>query len=116
MSKTYKTRPLSVRMHDRKDHGVGIEEYHNHVNRECDLPTRDYQANLVHIEENEKNDGWLHEICHWSFTYTGKGLCGCKMCTEQIFRKAENRKERHRVKQELQKARGLVSDVEESVV
>lgn len=110
MSKTYKTRPLSVRMHDKKDHGVGVEECHNHVNRECDLPIRDYQTNAIHVDEYE---GSPEDICHWSFTYTGKGLCGCKMCTGQFTRKLENRIDRRKTKQELQKAVGVIDEVEE---
>lgn len=102
MSRTRKTRPLQVRMADVKDYGVGYEEVHNHIDgRECDLPENINSKvlnpdSLKYIENNVS--------CHYSFTYQGVNICGCKMCTGHDIRKHENRKQRHAAKQGLHNA------------
>lgn len=101
MSRTRKTRPLHVRMVDPKDNGVGYTEVHNHVNgRECDLPDK-HDPKTIAESYTGPFASPENRPCHYSFEYKGKGLCGCKMCTGQVERRAENRKKRHLAKQEL---------------
>lgn len=101
MSRTRKTRPLSVRIADKEDKKVGHVEVHNHINHDCDLPAS--------LAEAVKTDAWLEARktgrvpCHYSFTYTGHGVCGCKMCTNQLERKTENRRVRHESKTSFKK-------------
>lgn len=94
MSKTYKTRPLSVRVADVKDNGVGIKEVHDHRNGECDLPSSPVEQ--LKIEGTTK--------CHWSYAYNGRGLCGCGLCTERFQRRMDRRRERHNSKRSLRNA------------
>lgn len=91
MSKTYKTRPLSVRVADATDNGVGCKEFHDHRDGICDLPPSPVEQ--VKMREQTK--------CHWSYYYNGHGLCGCGMCTERDERRSERRKNRHESKQSL---------------
>lgn len=99
MSRTYKTRPLAVRMLDKKDNAVGVEEVHNHKDgRECDLPPYDAKSMM-----NDPRKG-IYTKCHYYFVYKGVNICGCRMCTGQEDRKTENRKARHSAKNELHKS------------
>lgn len=102
MSRTDKTRPLTVRMLDAKDSKIGIHEYHNHVKGYCDLPPRDPKAveeqhdEIIHSEEMT-----FGKACHYGFAYKGSNMCGCKMCTGQDWRKEERRAKRHNAKTSL---------------
>lgn len=99
MSKTLKTRPLGVRIFDKRDHGVSAKEYHNHENgRECDLPEARWKHQEEHLENVESD---RNEVCHWEFSYNGHNICGCRMCTSHHERKEENVKDRHKAKDEL---------------
>lgn len=107
MSRTRKTRPLHVRMADPNDNGVGYIEVHNHVNgRDCDLPE---SPNAKTMEG--KTDPPEYAVpykttkpCHYSWTYQGTNLCGCRMCTGHDLRKQDNRKTRHESKEGLHDA------------
>lgn len=90
MSRTRKTRPFNVRLADKTDKGVGIKEVHNHIDRECDLPET-LTPNVV-PEVYEILNGQIP--CHYSYKYTGKGFCGCPMCTNQLGRKLDIKKTR----------------------
>lgn len=99
MSRTYKTRPLEVRMLDKKDNAVGVQEIHNHKNgRECDLP--EYDAKKI-MNDPRKN---IYQKCHYSFVYRGVHLCSCHICSGKEEFKAENRKNRHNMKTKLHKS------------
>lgn len=99
MSRTYKTRPLEVRMLDKKDNAVGVQEVHNHKNgRECDLPPYDAKEIM-----NDTRKG-IYNKCHYFFVYRGVTLCPCNICTGKEEHKAENRKSRHTSKIELHKS------------
>lgn len=107
MSRTNKTRPLHVRMADPNDHGVGYIEVHNHINgRECDLPET---PNAKTMEGKTDSPEYLVPYkttrpCHYSWTYEGTNLCGCRMCTGHDLRKQDNRKSRHDSKHDLHEA------------
>lgn len=101
MSKTLKTRPIDIRMFDKRDNGLVLVERHNHKDgRECDLPERNIKANIEHVTNLEHPS----ESCRWDWQYNGHGVCGCAMCTGKFSRKWENRKDRHATKTEIHKA------------
>lgn len=90
MSKTFKTRPLTVRLSDPNDNKVGYEEKHSHHgNRECDLP------NTVKEQIKLDADKLRNLNCYYDFKYIGHRVCGCPMCTEKFERKVARKKERH---------------------
>lgn len=96
MSRTYKTRPLEVRMVDKKDNAVGVEEVHNHTyGRECDLPP--YDAKEIMNDPRES----INNKCHYFFVYRGVSICSCHTCSGKEEYKAQNRKTRHQTKKEL---------------
>lgn len=100
MSRTFKTRPLDVRIFDPKDKKITREEIHNHANgRECDLPEPDAKSQLEHLE----NPDIAHK-CYWKWSYNGRGVCGCPQCTGKYEHKEENRRTRHSAKKEIDKA------------
>lgn len=89
MSKTRKTRPIHVRMVDKADNGVGMEEHHDHTNgKECDLPGT--PAEEIILQKSEK----YRPNCYYHWRFVGKGLCGCPMCTNKIERKLDIKKSR----------------------
>ena len=99
MSRTFKTRPLRVRMLDSKDHAVTLVETHDHTGgRECDLPERDIRR------INEAETAEEKTKCYYSFEPNGTNICGCKMCTGKDEIHHENRKNRHNSKVELHEA------------
>lgn len=104
MSRTDKTRPVSIRMMDRQDQKIGVHEYHNHIKGYCDLPERnakdmDAQYDVI----RKSSDLTLGQSCHYGFAYKGSNMCGCKMCTGQHYRKSERRGKRHNSKASLKK-------------
>lgn len=103
MSRTRKTRPLHVRMADPKDHGVGYVEVHNHADgRECDLPEHPLAKDME--DKVTSPMGSIiqpHRPCHYSFSFNGHGLCGCRMCTGHDEHIRGNRKSRHDAKHDL---------------
>ena len=99
MSNTLKTRPLSVRMADPNDKGVDYIEVHNHADRECDLPG----STLDKVVYGPVRP--TQAPCHYSWTYTGHNLCGCKMCTGQVERKLNARRVRHEGKTQTRAAK-----------
>lgn len=103
MSKTLKTRPLAVRILDMKDHTVGSKETHRHQKGHCDLPEHNIKALME--REDELNNGEYpykrSESCTYDFAYTGVGICGCKLCTDQFGRKKGVRRTRHKMKSDL---------------
>lgn len=105
MSKTFKTRPLYVRIFDRKDNGVKRKAVHQHEGgRECDLPNPDVKSNLAHNE-----DPALYRKCYWNWSYNGRGVCGCPQCTRKYEHKEENRHFRRGAKKEIEQA--LIEEV-----
>lgn len=104
MSRTDKTRPVSVRMMDPQDQKIGVHEFHNHIKGYCDLPERnakdmDAQYDII----RKSSDLTLGQSCHYGFAYKGSNMCGCKMCTGQHYRKSERRGTRHNSKASLKK-------------
>lgn len=106
MSKTLKTRPLSVRMLDKRDNSVGVTEIHRHNKGFCDIPARTIKAVQ---EQHEATDFERGKSCSYDFTYKGINICGCKMCTAQDYRKQKNRRGRHNEQMELLKAKKIVT-------
>ena len=96
MSKTFKTRPLSVRLADSNDNRVSYIENHNHTNADCDLPST--------VKEQIKLSGEdLRNLsCYYDFKFIGHKVCGCAMCTEKIYRKTERKKERNSKRNSIQ--------------
>lgn len=104
MSRTDKTRPVTVRMLDSHDNKIGIHEYHNHVKGFCDLPPRDPKAiEGQHDEIMHNPELTFGQTCHYDFSYKGSNMCGCKLCTGQAWRKEERRAKRHNSKVSLKK-------------
>lgn len=91
MSKTFKTRPISVRIADKNDTHIAHSEHHNHIDRECDLPLTVKDA--INVES----------ICHYEFKYNGHGLHSCTLCTDKPGRQLARRKERRKVREQLDK-------------
>lgn len=90
MSKTWKTRPLKVRMGDKNDHGVDISEHHDHRHGECDLP------------DSHLDDDTGHK-CFYTYEYNGHGLHSCSLCTDKDGRKANRKRERSNIRKTLKK-------------
>lgn len=87
MSKTKKTRPLTVRMADKTDTDVQYSEHHNHVSGVCTLPGS--------LQEQFKNEPILTQgQCYYEWKYSGHRICGCAMCTGKIERKSNVKKTR----------------------
>lgn len=104
MSRTDKTRPISIRMLDAKDNKIGVREIHNHLKGFCDLPARDPKAvEKQHNEIMQSEEKTFGTSCYYSFSYKGSSYCGCKMCTGQDWRKEERRAKRHNAKTSLKK-------------
>lgn len=86
MSKTDKTRPPWVQQH----HGESPTRPYHRCHKDpskCDLPA---EPPLEHWSSAPDT------TCYWGYgTYDGTNICGCKMCTMQAERKADNRKQRH---------------------
>lgn len=76
MSRTDKTDPLDVKMWDRFNKGIGIEENHDHSKGECDLP-KTYQE---YRKRSWPNKDWFKYNCAWTWTYLGKHVCCCSLC------------------------------------
>lgn len=124
MSRTDKTRPFWVKVMDSKSN---YREVHNHASR----PLRDEKGKLVRIPTGEffsngypkerivevpftecdlpddpRKDRGHWDGCHWSETRTwansGEARCGCFSCSDQVWRRQENRKERRAGKAEAQ--------------
>lgn len=92
MSKTFKTRPLRVRMVDEKDLAVGLEEIHYHDKGFCDLPEKTFkEINAQH----ESPDFHWGKSCTYFFSYTGVNVCGCRICTGFDSRRSSKRRVRH---------------------
>lgn len=100
MSKTFKTRPIDVQMFG-KNPTLKSEPIHDHRDgRECDLPEPDYTSHVNHGGSNPPVRN-----CYWTFQYNGKNLtCGCPMCTRQVERKEDRRRDRHAAKTSLREA------------
>lgn len=93
MSKTFKTRPWGVRILDKRENKIGVEEQHNHVKGFCDMPERTPQALKA---QHESDDFRWGKSCTFSFRYKGVGICGCAMCTGHFNRKSVRRSARHK--------------------
>lgn len=110
MSKTDKTRPLSVRMMDPKDIAVGVRESHSHEKGFCDLPERNYKA----VDERDKEIAAgeypvpASDRCDFHFAYRGVNICGCPICSAHFSRREERRKIRHESKKVLGNTRKMV--------
>jgi hypothetical protein len=87
MSKTWKTRPLMVRINDKEDKAVDAVENHDHSEFECSLPDSPVaQLKLTHEQ-------WRALNCRYDWGYSGHNLCGCPMCTDR-WGKESKKKER----------------------
>lgn len=93
MSKTLKTRPLSVRVHDRKDLGAHGVEVHDHTNGVCDLQEDPGNSEVMTFAMPGK--------CAIVWEYSGTGVCGCRMCTYHYERREDRRRRRWASKQQL---------------
>ena len=95
MSRTYKTRPLSVRVHDPKEKDLQPKPIHtcDTGSHECDLP--EFDANALYTGGK----------CYWSFSFNKpKNICGCNMCTQHEEKIAERREFRKKSKNQLRNA------------
>lgn len=92
MSKTWKTRPLMVRMADKRDTGAGIQESHDHTQGSCDLPGSP--------EEQMSQTG---TTCRYYFKYTGHKICSCNLCSDKFER-------RKSIKQTRQNKRSTIKE------
>ena len=94
MSKTWKTRPLDVRVHDRRDRGAHGVEVHDHADGVCNL-----------LEEEPTNTTVtsfaMPGKCAIVWEYNGAGVCGCRMCTDHYERREDRRRRRWASKQQL---------------
>lgn len=118
MSRTIKTRPLTVRVMDPKDHTVGVRETHNHEKGYCDLPARTIESLNERYEMLAKGTYEVsrYDTCLYDFRYMGTNVCGCHMCTDHFERKISNRRSRHNTRVALgQEAKRLraVDDLDE---
>lgn len=100
MSKTDKTAPFKMKVHNRS---YWLVEVHDHrYNHECDLPARPKPGE--EINWSQAVWGKVRKPCHWSgaseFWSVGENRCGCPMCSEQDWRKQERRKERRQGKKQ----------------
>ena len=113
MSKTDKTRPLSVRMMDPKDVAAGVTESHSHEKGYCDLPERNYKAMMARYEAIAAGTYPIpaRESCSFHFSYKGVNICGCPMCTVQDSRREERRKIRHQSKKILGNTRKMAQSI-----
>lgn len=96
MSKTLKTRPISVRMADKGDKGVGIQEVHDHRDgKVCDLPemtdTKVYQHNVTFLSGN----------CHYQWEYVGVNVCACNVCSDPRGRRNSVRHNRQEARKKI---------------
>lgn len=69
MSRTDKTDPFWVRINTGY---YASEPVHRHETSECNLPPR------------REWTGWGgsgRDDCYWTFVYTGRNVCACKMCS-----------------------------------
>lgn len=97
MSRTFKTDPYRVKLHDPRKHKVVLREVHHHekTDGECQLA----DSPLVD-DMNPMRWCWYDNVSN------GRNVvCGCKMCTGQVGRKAENAGERKRVNNKLAQAK-----------
>lgn len=92
MSRTFKTRPISVRIADKRDTDISHKEHHDHVDRECDLPP-DLKVAI----------GAEPTVCHYEYEYNGHGLHSCALCTDKEGRVRDRRRERRTVREQLRK-------------
>ncbi|MFC4782887.1 hypothetical protein ACT8ZV_00300 [Nocardioides sp. MAHUQ-72] len=93
MAHTDKTKPLKVRIwHD----ALVRVELHDHRDGQCDLPTS--LGDLI-------AQAWDPTSCTWDHLWTGIGVCPCGWCTGAHWRRAENRRERQRVRASLREAK-----------
>ena len=95
MSRTDKTRPFWVRATD--DHGCA-EACHDHRSGPCDLPPLGrWRRTVASGADRARRCRW--EPAWWKIT------CGCPMCTGQIWRRPDNRRERRRTRVALRQGR-----------
>lgn len=92
VSKTDKTRPPWVKSQDRP---AFLVDEHDHRNGVCDLPAKDSLDEIAWSHGGGiTNDGrcrWVYSTVFWRVP---ENYCGCKMCTQQIERKAKARRSR----------------------
>lgn len=110
MSKTFKTRPWGVRILDKRETKIGIEEHHNHIKGYCDMPEPTPQA----LKAQHESDDYLgSRSCTFSFRYKGVGICGCNMCTAHEYRKGLRRSGRHKEAALIRSAEKMVYNTTE---
>lgn len=85
MSHTGKTRPVWVKVHDRPSY---LDAAHDHRGGVCDLPDRPH---LRGPDEARTGCEWVQSAL---FSTSPSNRCGCRMCTQQIARKAGARRSR----------------------
>ena len=85
MSRTIAHQPPRVRL---GDPALRIAT-HDHRNGTCDLP-----------DPGGRTSGRTR--CYWELDFRAAGpTCGCAMCTDQVWRRAERRRDRHRTREQL---------------
>jgi hypothetical protein len=74
-------------------------EVHDHRNGPCDLVPADVWADelRVGVDHRDRACGWDVDMARLPNT------CGCGMCTEAVWRRAERRRSRHRSRLELRR-------------
>ena len=89
MSRTDQHRPWWTRLSDK---GLAVEE-HDHTRSPCDLPTLKEWVHLLSTAPDslkQRNCSWTMSNSAWATNPS----CGCKMCTQQDYRKIQRRKSR----------------------
>ncbi len=74
MSKTDKTNPYRVKVHDKKH---WLQEHHDHTNGECNLPPRPKVGDEVDWNGKRGECFWWYSHDFWCDPYNH---CPCKMC------------------------------------
>lgn len=85
MSKTDKTRPFHVKLWD-DESNIEKVAVHDHRFNDCTLPTS--------LPEHVAS--FSVAGCYWEFWYTGVRTCACSMCSENVYYKQLQRRERQK--------------------
>lgn len=121
MSKTFKTRPASVKV---LDDPSWLTERHDHRFGSCDLGERPKKKKKAELRwfgsggASSSPGGTREPRCFWwfadSFWHQPANGCGCPLCTAQDWRKAERRKQRHVGKADVRTEQRVASGVARS--
>lgn len=84
MSRTDKTRPLSVRVMDRRRN---LEEFHDHTDGPCDLPPRPRGRAEMLWAPGDTRCGWVASL---EWLCSGEAVCGCQAHSKKQSAWAQN--------------------------